>query len=53
MKSPYLSAPKTKHESFFPKIHRAEYRDTTHQITKSTGKQNLFKNGSPIKITKN
>lgn len=53
MKSPYLSAPKTKHESFFPKIHRDNYRDITRQVTKSNGKQNLFKNDCPIKISKN
>lgn len=44
VRSPYLSAPKTKHGSFFPKIHKADYRGATREITKSTGKQNFFKN---------
>ena len=43
-KSPYLSAPKTKHGSFFPKIHQNDYRGINREIIKSIGKQVYNKN---------
>lgn len=52
LKSPYLSAPKTKHDSFFPKIHKGDFHDSKREYMKSTGKQNYFKNEKIIAITK-